>query len=368
MRRGRACDTTAETAAGNALGHAVLDSVLSRIEDANERAVLLAHLALDLPVPAVARALALEPRAVEETVKSLLARLRSDRVLTAQLGEIRHAGKAERYLAIAEQLNLQDWLCARCGRPMVQQRAGRTRKTCSDSCRVALSLANGQGWKETNDLPAGATQRTSRASGNKVIWRPTSLVLTTQENQAIRALLREILEWNPHRSRTIDYRNRNKAILLTGFSCPVQLSPRDLANLNLNDVSFTVKGLEIRLTWNGNKAPGRRYVTVPSDEDPDLCPVRAMHAWKDAMSRAGRRSGSLFPRMAYWEGLNDRRLGMGGRVMAFEILNAIYGGHLDGRPLRILSESDPVPGFLREIISGKANADRPVDKSYLGRS
>jgi hypothetical protein len=158
VRQGRIVDTTAATVAENALGDAVLASVLPGVEDPAQRTLLLAHVALGLPVPAVARAYGLDPKTVEAAVETALRRLRTNEALRVQLTGIRHAGRPEHFLALAERLKLQDWLCARCGRPMEQKKVGRPRKTCSDSCRVALSLAGGHGWKDAKD-PAASTFR-----------------------------------------------------------------------------------------------------------------------------------------------------------------------------------------------------------------
>ena len=93
MKRGRVVDTTAQTVAGDFLGDAVLTSVLSRIEDAHERTLLLAHVALGLPVEAVARAFGLDPKTVEGAVEAVLAKLGSDEALRAQLTGIQRAGQ-----------------------------------------------------------------------------------------------------------------------------------------------------------------------------------------------------------------------------------------------------------------------------------
>ena len=366
MRRGRIVDTTAEMAAGDSLGDAVLTSVLSRIQDAHERTIFFAHVALDLPVPAVARAFSLDSTEVEETVKILLRRLRSDETLSAQLSDIRRAGRPEHYLILAEKLDLQDWLCARCGRPMVQPKVGRPRKTCSDTCRVALSLAGGQGWKDAKDQASLPREANRLISPREEIQRRASLVLTAQETDAMRTLLGRVMDKrSPGWYTTIDYRTRNKTLLLLGFTCPVQLSAEDLAALTLEDVRLTDKGLEIVLHWGKHRSEIRQYVTVLKDRDPDLCPVRAMRAWQTRLYQAGYQVGPLFPRMAGWESLDKRkRPGMGGRVMASVINNAMKEARMTPRAF---SESTLLPTFLRDAARMTNMAVSGYGR-HLGRS
>jgi len=350
VRRGRVVDTTAETVAGDALGDAVLISVLSRIEDTRERAVFFAHVALDLPVAAVARAFGLEISTVEAMVGSLHRQLRSDQALRAQLSDIRRAGRPEHFLILAQKLNLQDWLCARCGQFMVQPRVGRPRKTCSNSCRVALSLAGGEGWKDVKNGTAGTPKRPNRAASlDDEIRRRAAPVLTAQEAAVVRDLLRRIVDrrsrwWKTSR----DYDARNKALLLFGFTCPVQLSAKDLAGLTVNDVRFNDKGLDIRLNWEKGKTRNRQYKTMLPDNDPDLCLVRAMQAWHSVLLRAGYRDGPLFPQMAHLDVLKIGLPSMEGRVMASEINNAIDEAYLTSR---LLSQSTLLPTFLKDVAA-----------------
>ena len=364
MKRGRVVDTTAETVAGDSLGEAVLTAVLSRIQDGRERNVFLAHTALGLPLPAVARAFNLDPREVEETVKALLGRLRSDEALSAQLSDIRRAGRPQHYLIIAEMLNLQDWLCARCGRPMVQPKVGRPRKTCSDYCRVALSLAGGQGWKDAKDRTTSTARVSSRAiTPDEEIRRRADLVLTAQEADAMRSLLRTIISrryssWYFYKTQA--YQARNRALLLLGFTCRVQLSAKDLADLALDDVRLTDEGLEIRLQWGEGKAMRRQYADVlPDRRDSDLCPVREMRVWLSRLFKVGCRNGPLFPRMAHWDNLETGRPGMGGRVAASLISNAI------GEKVQ---ETDLLRTFLRDAATRTRNVTKSPYGHYLGRS
>lgn len=366
MRRGRIVDTTAETVAGNSLGDAVLSSVLSRIEGGRERTVFLAHVALGLPVPAVARAFGLDLKEVDDTVKSLLRKLRSDKTLTAQLSDVRRAGRPEHYLILAEKLNLQDWLCARCGQPMVQPKVGRPRKTCSDSCRVALSLADGRGWKDPKDWAASPHAASRDVSPGEEMRRRAALVLTSQETDVMRSLLRKIVKRDSRWWYTTrDYTARNKALLLLGFTCLVQLSAKDLAILSLDDARLTGKGLELRLNWGKGNARIRQYVTMSSDRDSDLCPVQALRAWQSVLYNAGCRNGPLFPRLAHWDALKSERPGMGARAVLSEIGSAMDAANL---PPRGLSESALLPNFLKDVAASRINMRVSDGRQFFGRS
>jgi hypothetical protein len=350
VKSGRLVDTTAEAVAENFLGEAVFNAVLSRIQDARERTLFFGHVALGLPVSAVARAFGFDPKAAEETVKELLSKLGTDKALRDQLSNIQRAGRPEHYLILAEKLNLQDWLCVQCGRPMVQPKVGRRRKTCSDSCRVALYLADGGGWKDAKEWNATGTWKPNQAaSPAEEMRRRAPLSFTAQEDAAVRSALHLIVDANPYGPYVSrEFIARNKALLLLGFNCPVQLSPRDLATLTLGDISRTGRDLEIRLHWANGKNAMRQYVTVPSDGDPGLCPVRAMETWRSTLSRARCHSGPLFQRMTYWDVPRAGGPSMGSRAVTSVINNTISEARL---PPKALSETALLPTFLREIIA-----------------
>src|SRR5258708_4830489 len=71
--------------------------------------------------------------------------------------------------------------------------------------------------------------------------------------------------------------SRDRAMLLLGFSRPVQTSSSELAALGVTDVTRTAQGLEVRLFKRS--ARPTHYVTVPMSEDPMICPVNAMTPW-----------------------------------------------------------------------------------------
>jgi hypothetical protein len=158
---------------------------------------------------------------------------------------------------------------------------------------------------------------------------------------------------------------RNKALLLLGFTCPVQLSAEDLAALTLEQVHLSTEKAEIVLHWGKGKTRIRQYATVPQDRDPDLCPVRAIQALQTLLYNADHRIGPLFPRMAYWDSLDERnRLSMGGRVMASVIGNAMQEARVT---LRGFSESTLLPAFLRDATR-MTNVEGYGYPRYAGRS
>ena len=77
MRHGAgAADITAQIVTSDALGDELLLRILSEIVDKRERALLFAHVALDLPLASVARTLGQDRKTLEATITSLLHRLR----------------------------------------------------------------------------------------------------------------------------------------------------------------------------------------------------------------------------------------------------------------------------------------------------
>ena len=296
MRRGlnRVVDTTGEAVAGDTLGDELLIAVLSNIEDKRERALLLAHLGLDLPLSALARTLESDRKALEETIGTILTRLRSDEDLVARLSNVRRAGRMEHYLGLVVKLDLQDWFCAHCRQFIAQPAVGRPRKTCSDACRQAFHRAGGTGWKDEAAGISGPYQRSNRPEDlREEIRRSSALQLTRQEADAMRGALRSMvraLDVALQLGRSSpDVRDRDNALILLGFNCPVQLSPDHLAALKMEDVIETPKGLEIVLHWG--KRNVRQYITVPLDPDAVLCPVRAMRVWRARVRQSGRSRG-----------------------------------------------------------------------------
>lgn len=141
MRPNKA-DITADTAVGDVSGEMILVAVFSRVTDEEERAILFAHVALDIPLSRLERQFGTGRHGLDDRIEGILAGLRQDTELLALLGDIRRAGRSEHYQAIIVSLGLQDWFCTYCGQFMAQRRTGRPRKTCSDTCRRAVQQAN----------------------------------------------------------------------------------------------------------------------------------------------------------------------------------------------------------------------------------
>ena len=292
-----AADTTGETVAGDALGDELLISVLSNIEDKRERALLIAHVGLDLPLSALARTFRADRRALKETIDTLLARLRSDGDLVARLHGVRRAGRPEDYLTLVVKLDLQDWFCAHCQQFIAQPAVGRPRKTCGSNCRQAFHRAGGTGWKDKAASLSGAYQRSGQGMDlYDEVKHLSALRLTPPEADAMRDALRRIvgtLDTAAQRGLSSrDVTDRDRALLLLGFQCPVQLSPDHLSTLRIDDVIEIQKGFEIVLRWGEWRV--KQYVTILSGSDPALCPVRAMRIWLARLRQEGRRSGPLF--------------------------------------------------------------------------
>ncbi len=282
-------DFTADAAVGNVAGESLLASVLERIEDELDRVLVLAHIALDTPIPKLARELNLDPHDLTARVEQAIDVLSKDEALKAQLGDVRRAGQYEHYEALAFRLNLQDWFCSQCTGLMVQRGIGRPRNTCSDRCRRLLFQANGASWK--NHYEPGALPTRSRPARG----RANVTVDTASGREKLRTLMRPIEAglveglWNEP-----SVQSRDRAMVLLGFSCPIKITPSDLAALDVTDVHRTAHGLEVRLFRRAARAT--QFVMVPMSTDPKLCPVNAMVPWRSLMVRSGRTVGPLFVR------------------------------------------------------------------------
>ena len=282
-------DFTADTAVGNVAGESLLASVLERLEGELDRVLVLAHIALDTPIPKLARELKLEPHQLAARVEQAIDVLSKDKALKAQLGDVRRAGQYEHYGALAFRLNLQDWFCSQCAGLMVQRGIGRPRNTCSDRCRRLLFQANGVSWKDQYE-PGALPTRSPLAQG-----RANVAVDTASGREKLRALMGPIEAglveglWNEP-----SVQSRDRAMMLLGFSCPIQITPSDLAALDVTDVRRTAHGLEVRLFKRAARAT--HFVIVPMSKDPKLCPVNAMAPWRSLMVRSGQTVGPLFVR------------------------------------------------------------------------
>ena len=297
-------DFTADAAVGNVAGESLLASVLERIEDELDRVLVLGHIALDTPLAKLARELNLDRRELAARVKKAIDVLSQDKALKAQLGDVWRAGQYEHYEALAFRLNLQHWFCSQCAGLMVQRGTGRPRNTCNDRCRRLLYEAGGVSWKDQYE-PGALPTRSRLALG-----RENVALDTASGREKLRAIMRPIEAglvetlWNEPAVQS-----RDRAMLLLGFNCPIQITPADLAALDVTDVWRTAHGLEVLLFKRAARA--RQYVTVPMSEDSKLCSVNAVPPWRSLMLKRGRSTGPLFVRLNA-DGsipLNSRRLG-----------------------------------------------------------
>lgn len=81
---------------------------------------------------------------------------------------------------------------------------------------------------------------------------------------------------------------RDRGVLLVGWHGEFS---RELATLDRKDVEFAAEGLRItKRRGNGRQS----YVGIPYDSDPQMCPVRAMRAWINALDALGVTEGNVF--------------------------------------------------------------------------
>jgi hypothetical protein len=340
VRPGRAeHDATWQAVASNTLGDDLVVKVLSEIVDRRERALLFAHVALDLPLASVARTLRQDRKGVEEIVNRLIGRLRADEELHAAFANVRQAGRPEHYLDLASKLGLQDWFCGHCKRFMLQPAVGRPRITCSDNCRKRL-------YRSKYAPPRRRRQELTVGS-----QRPPALEVSAREAEAMRDALRTIIEHieggeegsRIAREATI----RSKAIILLGFTCPLQVTPATLAAFTTDDVIETPRGLEILFRWGDQRT--KQYVTIPPDQDRSLCPVRWLRTWDDVQRTRGPRGATLFGEAGGWIPLSSQRV-----TGLIEGAVRDAGLHSDRR----LRANDLLPAYLKEIATAPTRTIR----------
>jgi hypothetical protein len=284
-------DVTGDAATGNVAGETVLSSVLATQDDELDQVLILAHLALGLPLAQLVHDLKADRRELEARAARILTRLCHDGGLSARLSGIRRAGKIEDYYPLIARLGLQNWFCARpgCPNPIVQPATGRPRRTCGIDCRRLLSKANGISWKDQYGERSSAGSSMPSVEGD-----------ATHDATATRdALIQLMRPVNFPRQRT-DWirptiRCRDRALLLLGFTCPAPVTPQDLGALDIHDIGKIPEGLEIRLYKRTSRAT--RYITIQASNDPELCPVQALQSWRQLLARGGRTTGPLFVRL-----------------------------------------------------------------------
>jgi hypothetical protein len=342
VRSGRGSeDATWQAVARSTLGDDLLLQVLSEIVDRRERALLFAHVALELPLASVARTLRQDRKEVEANVNRLLDRLKADEGLRADFSDVHWAGRPEHYLELATKLGLQDWFCASCKRFMMQPAVGRPRITCGDYCRKKHNRAGRQ--------RAGYVS-TRRKKSSIETERPPALATCASEAAAMRIALRAIVSASDARERkwaTEKNVIRNRAIILLGLTCPVQVSAATLVGFTKNDVIDTRKGLEVLFRWGASRT--RQYVTIPPDTDRSICPVLAVRAWHEVQRARGRGGEKLFEVLPYdWPRFDD--------VMVAALIERAArnaGLRLSGN----LGVHDLLPAYLKEISANVTSSD-----------
>jgi site-specific recombinase XerD len=118
---------------------------------------------------------------------------------------------------------------------------------------------------------------------------------------------------------------RNRAMLLAGFASSLRRST--LVELDLADVSFEERGMEIRIRREKQDQEGKgRRVGVPCGKHPVTCPVQAVRDW---LSVRGQEPGPLFTHIGSLERLKPA-------AVAWTVKRAVecigldskqYGGH-----------------------------------------
>jgi hypothetical protein len=335
---GRGNDTTWQAVASKTLGDDLLLKVLSEVVDTRERAVLFAHVALDLPVAALARTLGQEREEVKALVNRVLDRLKADEDLYAVFTDVHRAGHRDHYLSLAVRLGLQDWFCASCERFMIQPAVGRPRVTCSDVCRKRRLRGRAGSQQDFED--PGRVPALRVAVGDADSVRDVLRIVIAHLDVAADAKLMP-------RETAI----RNKAIILLGATCPIDLSPAILASFSANDVIETRKGLDVLLRQSRHQA--KRYVTVPPDQDRAICPVRGLRAWRDLQRKELRQTGTLFQQLKFDEGRLDTRASgrpLIRRTVASIIQKAVSDAGLNSAGQ--LHFNDSLPFYFRESAAG----------------
>jgi hypothetical protein len=346
---GRRHDSTWQSVASDALGDDLLLKVLSEVVDKRERAFLFAHIALDLPLTSVARTLRVDRKEAEAVIDRLLGSLRANEELLARFGDVHRAGRLEHYLDLAAKAGLQDWFCAYCKRFMMQPAVGRPRITCSENCRKRRQR---YGEAPPNWAPE------DHSIGAQC---PPALLASAREAEAMRAcLLSSIPKLDQARvegRQRPEIAIRDKAIILLGFTCPVQGSSATLSATTRKSVIETRRGLEILFLRGDRRA--RQYVTVPPDPDATVCPVRAVRAWNNLRQENDYHDNALFTELFTIAGSTVYSgKPLDGRGVTEVISAAIRRSGL--YPHQQLQVDDLLPTYLKVVSAGFEGAGRAL--------
>jgi hypothetical protein len=346
-------DSTGDIAARDLSAESVFVEILSRIDDERERVYLLAHIGLDISVTTLARELKVDRRELATRVDAILAKLRVDADLASILGKVRHAGRNDRYQALAFRLELQNWFCSHCGAFMIQPEVGRPRKTCSDSCRRKLCQARGRSWKDSHRT------REESASGERISTNLQQPLERLQLETIMGPFQATLQDGSSEQSKYTfwwqsDIRFRDRALLLLGLTSPIPLTCRDLATLDVDDFAFKPVGLEIRLHRRTEQPT--RYLMMPPGTDQELCAVKAVMTWRGRVTRTGRTLGPLFVRLDR-RGLTRTNARLAASEVATIIENAARRVDLINIPK--LLPRDSLPEFLASISRAESVAQVP---------
>lgn len=89
---------------------------------------------------------------------------------------------------------------------------------------------------------------------------------------------------------------RDRALVVLGFAAMRRRS--ELASLDIADVDRVPQGLRVRLRTSKTDRAGRgRWIPVPTGDNPDTCPVRAVTDWLDCLAAHGITGGPLLRRI-----------------------------------------------------------------------
>jgi hypothetical protein len=330
---GRHHDPTADLAVSDLSSEYLFAEILARIQDRRERVLVLAHFGLGMTLSTLARTLGGDQAELARRVETILAVLRTDDQLASAFGDIRRAGRAERYQALAYRLDLLDWFCSQCGEFMIQPNVGRPRTTCSRLCRVKFHRAGRTGWK---DLYQDSEARDLDSRSKYVLTKATSQV----NLGTLGALMTSFPRWWWNGSAF-----RDRALLLLGFTCPLPVCPSDLAALDVDDVTPKPPGLEIRLYKRAKKTT--RYVMIPANTDPVLDPVEAVLTWRTMLIATGRTTGPMFIRTGQYGKLPNSTVRLTAQAVATIIAERISSAKYKDIPP--LETSTQLPDLLEAL-------------------
>jgi hypothetical protein len=333
-------DTTASVAVGNLSGERVIRAV-RLIDSEFDRALLIAHVGLEVPLSTLARNLKVERRELAMRLERTLGML-PDQLPLELFRDIGRAGRREHYQELALRLNLQQWFCAYCGDMMVLRGAGRPRNTCSDACRLRLYRAGGLSWKNRYERTPVQRGVVGPARG-----QPQTVLSTADGREKLRALLGPVSDsrrYNVWLSN--EERQRDQAMMLLGFACPIHVTPGDLAALDANDVCRTEGGLEVRLFKRDARAT--QYVTLARDRVRERCPVETTLAWRSCrMAGQGDTASPLFVKLTEGGHLPGKRRRISGMAIAGLVNWAL--GYVDHEPIDAFTPSQLFADFLERL-------------------